>query len=51
MGVNLWVQSKNVLPIADMISPATTFFFDPLYIAKRQNACESVAVSACDGVL
>jgi hypothetical protein len=34
MGVNLWVQSKNVLPIADMISPATTFFFDPLDISQ-----------------
>jgi hypothetical protein len=34
MGVNLWVQSKNELTVADMISPTTTFFFDPLDISQ-----------------
>jgi hypothetical protein len=34
MGVNLWVQSKNELTVADMISLATTFLFDPLYISQ-----------------
>jgi hypothetical protein len=34
MGVNLWVQSKNELTVADMISLATTFLFDPLDISQ-----------------